>query len=210
MKKVQFVTGLHGNERLPVLALASIGQNQIVGNLRGLAKNVRFIEKDLNSAFGSNGKTYEEKRAKELLSLIDKKYLVVDLHTFSTQSEPFVIIVDLKMLVFAKSLGIRNIVFMKHNIKKGNALINFRNGVSIEMGNHNDPKSFERVIELATRISKGRCRVVKPKLYEVFGVIDRPGKYFNFKKYKDGFVPILAGESAYDFYGLKARIIEKT
>ncbi len=205
--KIQFVTGLHGNERLPILALASIGQTQIVANTEALSKNVRFTEKDLNSSFGTNGKTYEEKRAKEILKLIDKYSRVIDLHTFSGQSDPFVIIVDLKILEFAKSLGFKHIVYMKHNIKGGHALINFRKGVSIEMGNHNDPKVAERVIKLAEMIKNKKSDFQKAKIYEVFGIITKPGKYFNFKKHKDGFTPILAGENAYDFYGLKARII---
>lgn len=208
MKKIQFVTGLHGNERMPVLALASIGQNQIVANPQALAKNIRFIEKDMNLSFGTSGKTYEEKRANEVLGLINKNSLVIDLHTFSTQSEPFVIIVDLKILDFAKRLGFKNIVFMKHNIKGGHALINYRNGISIEMGNHNDQRSFKRVVELIIRLKNKKNSVLKTNLYEVFGMIDKPGEYVNFKKHKDGFVPVLAGENAYDFYGLKARIIK--
>ncbi|HKC05053.1 MAG TPA: succinylglutamate desuccinylase/aspartoacylase family protein [Patescibacteria group bacterium] len=205
--KIQFVTGLHGNERLPVLALASLGQNQIIANPKALSKNVRFTEKDMNASFGTNGRSYEEKRAKDVLDLINPNYRVIDLHTFSAESDPFVIIVDLKMLNFAKRLGFKNIVFMKHNIKGGRALINHRNGVSIEMGNHNDPKSFARTVDLASRIKRGKNLFIKTKVYEVFGIIDKPGKYFNFKKYKNEFTPILSGENAYDFYGLKARII---
>lgn len=208
MKKIQFVTGLHGNERVSVLALASIGQKQIVANLKAIVKNVRFIEKDMNSSFGTKGSTYEERRSKEVLALINRNNYVIDLHTFSTQSEPFVIIVDLKMLGFAKKLGFKNIVFMKYNIKVGHALINYRNGVSIELGNHNDPRSFERAVKLVIRLRGNQIGKVKTRFYEVFGTIDKPGEYVNFRKHKDGFTPILAGENAYDFYGLKARIIK--
>jgi len=206
MKKIQVVTGLHGDERLPVLALASIGQKQIVANTKALAKNIRFVEKDLNSSFGTNGITYEEKRARQILNLIGISDLVIDLHTFSAKSEPFVIIVNLEMLSFAEGLGFNNIVFMKHNIKGGHSLINQRNGVSIELGNHNDTKSFERAVEVVNRLKGKKTRSLKIKLYEVFGIIEKPGKYVNFRKYKDGFIPILAGENAYDFYGLKAKI----
>lgn len=207
MKKIQFVTALHGNERLPVLALASIAQKQIIANTKALSKNVRFVEKDLNASFGTGGNTYEEKRAEELLTLIDKKRFVIDLHTFSGVGDPFVIIVDLKMLSFAKRLGFKHVVFMKHNIKGGHALINFRNGVSIEMGNHNDPKVFQRVIRLVNNLKEKRKAFKRPKIYEVFDKITKPGNYVNFQKYKNDFIPVLSGENAYDFYGLKARII---
>lgn len=209
MRKIIFVTGLHGNERLPVLALAAIGQKQIVANPDAVAKNVRFVEKDMNASFGNGGETYEEKRARAILKIIDKEGLVIDLHTFSMKSKPFVIIVDLQMLNFAKSLGFENVVYMKFNIKSGHALINHRNGVSVELGSHTDPKSFERAIELVGEIKKKNNRVLKTKIYEVYAKIDRSGKYINFREHKDGFIPILAGGKSYDFFGLKARIIKE-
>ncbi len=209
MKKIQFVTGIHGNETLPVLALASIGQKQIVANVKALSQNKRFMETDMNASFGREGNTYEETRARRLLPLLDKRKLVIDFHTFSAMSEPFVVLVDLKILNFAKILGFKNIVYMKHNIKKGHALINLRDGVSIEVGNHVDPSSFQRTVDLVNRIKNGPRSLPKIRLYEVFGKIEKPGKYTNFKVHKDGFIPILAGENAYDFYGLKARIIKE-
>ena len=39
-------------------------------------------------------------------------------------------------------MDFKHIVYMKHNIKKGNALINYRKGVSVELGRHDDPKSL--------------------------------------------------------------------
>ncbi len=205
MEQVQFVTAIHGNEPLPVLALASLGIDQIVANPKALSRNVRSVEKDMNASFGTDGHTYEEKRAREVLSQLNRKKLVIDLHTFSAYSEPFVVIVDLKMFNFAKTLGFKNIVYMKHNIKKGHALINYQKGVSIEFGKHNDPESFRRVVDLICRLKKGISTEKEVMLYEVYGVINKPGKYENFKLHEDGFVPILAGENAYDFYGLKAR-----
>lgn len=207
IKKIQFVTGLHGNERMPVLALASIGQPQIVANPKAIAKNVRFTDKDMNASFGTKGKTYEEKRAKEVLDLIDPNNLIIDLHTFSIASDPFVIIVDLKMLNFARSLGFKHIVYMKHNIKSGHALINHRNGASVEVGSHTDPASFEQALNLVQRAKSKKKINVRTNLYEVFGIIEKPGTYVNFKRHKEGFIPVLAGESSYDFYGLKARIV---
>ena len=116
MKKIQLVTAVHGNEMMPTLALASIDAQQIVANPRALARGVRFAEKDLNASFGTGGNSYEEKRATELLKILNKKKLVVDFHTFSCESEPFAIIVNLVMLPLASSLGINRVVYMKHNI----------------------------------------------------------------------------------------------
>jgi succinylglutamate desuccinylase len=211
MKNIQFVTVVHGNEPIPVLALASLGVNQIVANPKALQDKVRFIEKDLNASFGTGGETYEEKRARELLRQVLKDKLILDLHTFSAKSEPFVVIVDLKMLNFARSLGFKRIVYMNHNIKRGHALINYKNGVSVELGEHNDPKSFERTIKLVKRIRNGNISRGKSFVYEVYGIIKDRGDYENFKLFKnkkESFYPILAGEKAYDFYGLKAKILK--
>lgn len=208
MEKIQFVTGMHGNEPMPVLALASLSVKQIVANPKALSKAVRFVQKDLNASFGTTGNSYEENRAKEILKAISKSSLVIDLHTFTAPSEPFVIIVDLALKEFAASLGFKHVVYMKHNIKKGHALINYRNGVSVELGNHKDSKSFKNAIELVKTIQDKKVKKHKVKFYEVYDIIRKSGKYINFKKHKEGFIPILAGENAYKFPGLKARVIK--
>ena len=211
MRKIQFVTAIHGNEPTPVLALSSLGIKQIVANPKALKEKVRFVEKDLNASFGTGGSSYEEKRARKLLEKIAKDRLVVDFHTFSANSEPFVVIVDLKMLKFAKTLGLKNIVYMNHNIKKGHSLIDFRDGASIELGSHNDPKSFGRTLKLVKETANNTKSKIKNVVYEVYGIIEKKGKYRNFQMYKSGkgsFYPILAGEKAYDFYGLKAKMVK--
>jgi len=207
MKKVQFVTAIHGDEYLPVLALANLGVKQLVANKNALILRKRFVEKDLNASFGTSGGSYEEKIARKILKKIDKNKIVLDLHTFSAKSEPFVVIVDLKMFAFAKKLGFIHIVYMKHNIKNGHALINYVNGVSIELGKHDDIKVFSRVVDLAKCIANNH-KQKKTILYKVYGKIEKPGNYKNFKKYKNSFIPILAGEKSYNFYGLKGRKID--
>ncbi|PIR98814.1 hypothetical protein COT87_02750 [Candidatus Collierbacteria bacterium CG10_big_fil_rev_8_21_14_0_10_44_9] len=212
MKNIQFVTAVHGNEIMPTLALVSIGEPQIVANPRALARGVRYMEKDMNASFGTGGSSYEEKGATQLLKILDKKKLVVDFHTFSCESEPFAIIVDLTLLPIAASLGVKRVVYMKHNIKGGHALINYRSGVSVEVGGHIDPSSFETTLKIVKRLAKYGIRPGKVKIYEVYGRIEEQGKYENFVE-RDGFIPVLYGERAYPdqgFYGLAAREITGT
>ena len=211
MNNIQFITAIHGGEYMPVLALASFGIDQIVANPNALKAGKRFVEKDLNASFASAGKTYEEKRARQILRQIEKDKLVIDLHTFSAKSEPFIVIVNLKMLDFAKKIGFKHIVFMNHNIKKGHSLIDARDGVSVELGNHDDPKTFEEALKLTKRIKNKKPSKIKYRVYEVYGIIENKRKYENFKLYKskdESFYPVLAGEKAYYFYGLKARILK--
>lgn len=212
MKKFQFVTAVHGNEIMPTLALASIGESQIVANPRALARGVRFAEHDLNASFGTGGDSYEEKRARELDKLLVEEKLVVDFHSFSIESEPFAIVVDLVMIPLASSLGVKHVVYMKHNIKGGHALINHHQGVSVEVGRHIDPKSFDKTLEIVRRLKNNGIKPANVKVYEVYGRIEEKGDYINFKE-KSGIIPVLYGERAYGglgFYGMAAREITGT
>lgn len=212
MQKIQFVTAVHGNEVMPTLALASIGELQIVANPRALARGVRFTEQDLNASFEVEGVAYEQERARELIKIMDSEKLVVDFHTFSCKSEPFAIVVDLAMLPLASSLGVKHVVYMKHNIKAGHALINHISGVSVEVGEHHDSASFDTTLAIAERLKREGINPGKVRVYEVFGKIEEQGEYHNFEETGE-FVPVLYGERAYDnagFYGLKAREITGT
>lgn len=210
MKNIQFVTAVHGNEPIPTLALASMGEKQIIGNPRALARGVRFIEKDFNASFGTGGNTYEERRARELVKSSDINHDIIDFHTFSCESEPFALIVEMTQLKLAKTLGVKHIVYMKHNIKAGHSLINYFPGVSVEVGSHRDPSGFALTQKIVKNVKAGSPFVVK--IYEVYDRITERGEYRNFVE-KDGFIPVLYGERSYDnqgFYGLKAREITGT
>ena len=204
-QKIIFVAGLHGNERMPIKALKENGIPFILGNLRAAKKRTRFIKSDLNASFGLKGDSYEIKRAKKILEKINDKDLVVDFHTTSAPTPPFAIVVDKKMIPFAARTGLKYAVFMKHNIKKRHALINYRDGISVEAGTHDSKKSYNITLRTVKNILAGRKQSIN--IYEVFGKIVKPGRYVNFRKHSEGFIPILAGEKAYDFYGLKARRI---
>lgn len=213
MKKIKYVTAIHGNEYLPVLAIASRGIFQYVANPMALAKMKRYLDKDMNASFGTNGSAIEEKRSRELgHELAGRDGLVLDIHSFSCESEPFAIVVDLAMLALASSLGVKHVVYMKHNIKRGHALIDHHQGVSVEVGKHNDPKSFETTLKIVDRLKKDGIKPGKVRVYEVYGRIEKKGDYVNFSE-KDGIIPVLYGERAYDnlgFYGLAAREITGT
>jgi hypothetical protein len=203
-----FISALHGNERMPVLALASMGVKQIVANPRALVTNQRYVDQDMNASFGTHGDSYEERRARELLRIIDSKKSVIDLHTFSASSPPFAIIVDMNMLPLAKRLNLEHVVYMKHNIKSGRALINHVNGVSVEVGKHADPVGFQVTANIVASLRRNYSPKTTCRLYEVYDVIANIGSYINFVKHADGFYPVLSGENAYNHNGLKAKLIE--
>ncbi|MDA3815576.1 MAG: succinylglutamate desuccinylase/aspartoacylase family protein, partial [Patescibacteria group bacterium] len=154
MNNIIFITGQHGDEPIPILALSSKNVPQIIGNPKALCINKRFLDCDLNNSFGvkSNTSCHEHKRAEELLKIISFKKNIIDFHTFSAESEPFVVIVDKKMIRLAYQAGLKHIVLMEHNIKNGHALINYRNGISVEVGKHNDYESFLTTLKVLDNI----------------------------------------------------------
>jgi hypothetical protein len=200
-----YVTAIHGDEYIPTVCLAHNGYPQIIANVEALCLGKRCVDKDLNKVFGCSGKSYEERRARQILKLIPRTAKVIDLHTMSAKSDPFAIIVDLKMLPLALTTGMKHIVYMKYNIKESHALINYRSGISVEVGNHNTWESYKNTLKVLKNLQKGKK--FKAGVYEVYGIIKRKVKYENFKPCPAGFIPVFAGEKAYSIIGLKSRRI---
>lgn len=208
-QNIVFVAGMHGNERMPVQALTEAGVDFILGNPRAYELNVRFTEKDLNASFGVLSDSHESKQAAEILQKINEGDTVLDFHTTEAESTPFVIIVDKKMIPLAEKTGLTRVVLMKHNIKQDHALINYRDGISIEAGTHTDRKSYDTTLAVARSVRQNKKYPIS--LYEVYDEISEPGEYINFEEHPAGFIPVLANESAYELsglFGLKARKIE--
>ncbi len=201
--KIIYVAGLHGDEKAPAEALSGAGMDFILGNPEAYGKNVRFTEKDLNASFGLMGVSLEERRARQLLDEIDESVTVVDFHTTSSDTAPFAIVVDQEMIPLAKKTGLGLIVLMSHNIKEGHALINYRKGISVESGRHGTAESRETTLRVVENMKSDE--EFPAKVYEVYDKITVPGEYVNFQMHPEGFIPVLAGEEAYEFFGLKAR-----
>lgn len=202
-RDIYLVAGLHGNEKAPVRALTSVSADFILGNPEAHDKNVRFIESDLNASFGTEHSTREGELAREILSKIPVEGLVVDFHTTSAKGPPFVILTDIRMLPFAETTGLKQAVLMSHNIKEGHALINMRDGISIEMSGYDSEESVEATISVFNSLNVGTHAPLD--VYEVYEKITESGTYENFVGHAEGFFPVLVGEDAYDFIGLKAR-----
>ena len=204
----QFVTAIHGNEPAPHRAMREMGEKHVIANPLALLLQRRFIHKDLNASFGTHGILYEQLRAPVVLRKLKTDIPVIDFHTFSCVSPPFAIVAHTSMIPLASSLGIDHVVHMKHNIKKGHALINHRSGVVVEVGNHDSQTSFDLTQNIVNRLRSGGAKPEPVKVFEVFGIIEKPGNFTNFVESSEGFFPVLFGEKAYikeGFFGLKAR-----
>jgi hypothetical protein len=202
-RAIRIVAGQHGNEKGPIRALEACGINFELGNPRAYEENVRFVDQDLNASYGTNTNTYESTRAEELLAQISPDAFVIDFHTTSAKGPPFVILTDMAMLPLAERTGLKHAVLMTHNIKNGHALINVRDGISIEISGYDTQGSFDTTVSIIDFLKSQK--IGRLEVYEVFGRIIEPGSYENFVVCDDGTIPVLVGEESYDFIGLRAR-----
>src|SRR4030042_5415446 len=94
MKKIVFITGVHGDEYSPVKVMDKLNvYPYLIANPQAMKIKKRYLETDLNRSFpGCLIGSYEEKLAINLLKKLKEYSAVVDLHTASCSTPPFVII----------------------------------------------------------------------------------------------------------------------
>ncbi|OYT32769.1 hypothetical protein B6U93_00655 [Candidatus Woesearchaeota archaeon ex4484_78] len=118
----------------------------LIANVLAMKKKRRFIEIDLNRAFPGNSKgKYEEELALKIKKIVNKFDYVIDLHSSSTKTPPFVIIPNKKKEneKLAIATNVKRIVYTKKRIAKKRAMLDHvKNGIAIELGLH-EMKSTE-------------------------------------------------------------------
>lgn len=154
-KTIAIIGAVHGDEKVGVEALKRLkkiidGKSivGIVANKKAFERGKRFIAQDLNRSFPGNPKgALEEKIAYKLTKKIRKFDYILDLHSFSCKSEPFVVLTKKtkKHLKLANASGVRKIVFMSPKLASDKALIDHCCcGISIEVGKHDLESTFKR------------------------------------------------------------------
>ena len=100
---VALFAGVHGNERAGIYALQELQKSLqvakgtvylVYANPPAIEKNVRMCGKNLNRCFmpDNSGTSYEDKRARQLMKLLDQCDALLDLHMFyDDQNVPFAI-----------------------------------------------------------------------------------------------------------------------
>ncbi len=111
---------VHGNETVGIAVINEFLQlllsgtidcrvpiGVFLGNVPAARENTRFLERDLNRCFDRNGKTAEEKRARELAPLLAQSMWYFDMHqTNRPAEEPFFIFPYTKEnLYFAQNIS---------------------------------------------------------------------------------------------------------
>lgn len=179
MKKTIFVVGVHGNEQAPVRVIRKFkGKvNYVVAHKLVLKKRVRFIETDLNRSFpGNSSGALEERLAAKLLLKLKKADEVVDIHTATCSTPPFLIMTKLtkKHFDLVKRLEIKRVVYMKKSIASGRALIDHVNvGVTLEAGYDKSKKTKEIIDQVLDSYRPGKKSLDKKEYFSVFTILKK-------------------------------------
>ncbi|MCA9460433.1 MAG: succinylglutamate desuccinylase/aspartoacylase family protein, partial [Nanoarchaeota archaeon] len=100
--KIAILGCVHGNEtyslkvfkRLKKINLLSGGIDFYLVNKVAFEKKRRFIDTDLNRSFNINEKSYEVNLAKEIIKILESYNYIIDLHSTTSKTNPFLIYVN--------------------------------------------------------------------------------------------------------------------
>jgi hypothetical protein len=204
---------VHGNETGVLEAFEQLkGENPsvsfFIANKVAMKLGRRYVDSDLNRVFpGKEDGDHEERLAYSLSRELLRYDHVIDLHTTTAETDDFIITVDEENAV-ADAVPLARHVVMGPRIAHGKALIDHvRCGASVEFSERASTERIHRVLQIALEnLSKGRK--VSKTTYLAYGVETRDiADIRNFKEHEEGFIPILAGEEAYPFTCMKARLL---
>ena len=117
--KVLVIGGMHGNEPLGIQLAERLTNKPmknvtaIIANTEAKQQNKRFTNTDLNRSFPGDDKSYEGKRAKELLMLCQDFDLVLDFHNTHCPENDCAFIgekVDKYLLDAASFIGLKRVI----------------------------------------------------------------------------------------------------
>lgn len=176
MKKnnsILFTVGVHGDEHSPVKVVQSKmpARNYLICHKLALEKNIRYLERDLNRSFpGKINGTLEEQLAFNLIPYIRQYQFIVDIHTATCSTPPFIILTKTSPahVKLAAQTGLRHIVIMNRQFGAGKSLVDFvTTGISIESGRENSTKTESIISSILDKIQNKSYRKTSFVFYQV-------------------------------------------
>lgn len=159
-KTVVIFGGVHGDELAGIRTIDYLKKHLtlkkgilylVYGNPNAIEKGVRFTEKNLNRCFleeSKNRNSYEEKRATELMNILDQCDALLDLHAYGEpyiEAIPFAIC-EQNCLDMVKNFDITKVITNIDNIEKGGTDGYMANkgkiGICVELGSIERPDDY--------------------------------------------------------------------
>lgn len=220
--KILIIGCQHGDEKLGEKVIGRFGSKGykgvdfILANEKAAKRNVRYIDQDLNRSFpGDPNGNYEERRAAEILPIIQSVDIVIDIHTTTSEVKMVPIITSLNAEIerVINLTTAREIVIMGDEAVKQSLIGHARAGISLEFGlaysqTEDAINEVQRVIE--GLINDKPNITQERKIFYVSGKIplekELPKNTHNFEPLEpDGIFPFLLHEKSYaDFQGFYA------
>lgn len=222
--KFLFICATHGDEGFSVEILKELekqydkekfGYSWIIGNEKAYSQSIRFVDQDLNRVApgNRNGKTYEERRAAEIVDLSKSFDFIIDIHGSDSNSGITTLIPypTLQNIILATMFDIkRNIIWYAKSASKKGCLSQFVHcpAIEIECGPKNSKKTtrdlyvvLEKLIKRVDDFNVNR-HLKESKLKEFYFVygkeIGKPTKrqkdFVEVKKGGETFFPYLSGQ----------------
>lgn len=191
--KVLLNIGTHGDEKIGLYVAQRIEKLPVknnglvvnVANEKAFKLNKRFIDQDLNRSFpGKKKGNYEERRAHQLLPIIQEADIVIDIHSTTSELKDAIIVTKLNK----KTREYVNIISPKYvlvmNATKNNTLISHAKiGIAFEYGKDKDQKVIRKVTDgIESLLSyvgmipslKNRIKIGRPIFLDVYASISKP------------------------------------
>ena len=209
------VGGIHGNETCGINAILKILPNFVIdrgtvifvfGNPKAIALNKRFVTYNLNRLFGQESsydekikKSYEYKRAQYLKTIFDQADAMLDIHSTTNKSKPFIICeknADKIVKYFPKNFvrkvsgfgGVEPGATDDYMSSRGKI------GITIECGQHNDGnaekiaiKSIKAFLEILGHIKKTKRPPIKRTAVHMMRLYHTKTNSFKLAKVMDDF-----------------------
>ena len=205
---------LHGHEligkrvieELRTLSISGGTLITVIANTRAIKDGVRFISQDLNRAFpGKQDGNYEQRLAHELMPLLKKADIVIDIHSTTVGLASSVILTKVnnpirKLLSF---INPKRVIVMQKKVGKTSLTGNCKAGISLEYGADKSERAYKENIRDILNIlngygiSTGRKAsakgATKTEYFESLGTLSRrPG--FKLKKEIKNFLLVKKGD----------------
>jgi succinylglutamate desuccinylase len=159
-KRIAVFCGVHGDEPVGMLVVDHLRKNLAIdsgevflvyANPKAIEKKARQVERNLNRSFirTSAGSSYEEKRAKTLMDLLDTCDAMLDIHSMGFESdqhmEPFVICEQpsyeaVEYLPFGKIFS--GFCQVESGSTDGYMFKNNKPGICLELGHSHNPEKY--------------------------------------------------------------------
>lgn len=194
-KNILVVGCVHGDELLGEKVINELRKITVIGgtlvtviaNKPAMSEGKRFIDQDLNRSFPGNQRgNREERLAHDLLPLLRKADIVLDIHSTTTNTTSAIILTKVNESIkeLIKVFNPKHVVVMKENVAKTALTGHCKAGISFEYGKEGSVRAFKSTLADILKILQGYGVVEESKkksnninnteYFKVLGVLARP------------------------------------